>query len=59
MTTFAALMEKQSLKIKATKVFGSQKAAEVWFESKVLGLSGARPVDLIRTRAGRKLVNDS
>ena len=58
MTSPSALTEKKSLQAKAAEVFGSQKAGEAWFASEVLGLNHARPADLVRTRAGRKLVHD-
>ena len=58
MTSPSALTEKKSLQAKAAEVFGSQKAGEAWFASEVLALSHARPADLVRTRAGRKLVHD-
>ena len=48
--------EKKSLRAMAEKVFGSRETATRWFHAKALGLDGARPVDLLRSRAGRERV---
>ena len=40
----------------ATGVFGSQKAAESWFESQAIGLNRKRPIDLVSTPAGQEMV---
>jgi putative toxin-antitoxin system antitoxin component (TIGR02293 family) len=41
---------------KATEVFGSQKDAEQWLEQPAIGLEQRRPIDLLKTPAGTKLV---
>lgn len=43
---------------RATEVFGSQQEAERWLEQPALGLEQRRPVDLLETPAGVKLVED-
>jgi putative toxin-antitoxin system antitoxin component (TIGR02293 family) len=43
---------------KATEVFGSQKEAERWLEQPAIGLEQRRPIDLLATPAGIKLVED-
>ena len=48
--------EKQSLRATAEEVFGSRETATRWFRSKAIGLDGSRPVDLLRSRAGRERV---
>lgn len=40
----------------ATETFGSQKDAEVWMQSPVMALDGARPIDLLATAAGTEMV---
>ena len=40
----------------ATKVFGSEEDAEAWMERPALGLDGHKPIDLLSTPAGMKLV---
>ncbi|MGF6858508.1 type II RES/Xre toxin-antitoxin system antitoxin [Paraburkholderia sp. CI3] len=40
----------------AIDVFGSQRAAERWLVSPALGLAGRRPLDLLQTSEGAKLV---
>ena len=42
----------------ATRVFGSKDDAEAWMERPALGLDGRKPIDLISTPAGLKLVED-
>ncbi len=42
----------------AIEVFGSQAEAEKWFERPALGLNQQRPIDLIATAAGQRLVED-
>lgn len=44
---------KQTLKLRAVGVLGSEKAATAWFKTKALGLDGLRPEELLRTREGR------
>ena len=41
---------------KAAKVLGSQQEAEQWLERPALGLDQRRPIDLLKTQAGVKLV---
>ena len=43
---------------KATEVFGSQQEAEQWLERPAMGLDRRRPIDLLATPAGVKLVED-
>ena len=43
---------------KATAVFGTQTEAERWFESPAIGLNQKRPIDLLTTPAGVKIVED-
>jgi putative toxin-antitoxin system antitoxin component (TIGR02293 family) len=43
---------------KATRVFGSQDEAEQWLKRPAIGLDRKRPVDLLTTPAGVKLVED-
>ena len=43
---------------KATAVFGTQEEAEQWFERPAIGLNQKRPIDLLTTPAGVKIVED-
>jgi putative toxin-antitoxin system antitoxin component (TIGR02293 family) len=43
---------------KATSVFGTQDEAEQWLEQPAIGLDQHRPLDLLATPAGVKLVED-
>jgi putative toxin-antitoxin system antitoxin component (TIGR02293 family) len=43
---------------KAIEVFGSQEEALAWLERPALGLEQRRPIDLLSTTAGVKLVED-
>jgi putative toxin-antitoxin system antitoxin component (TIGR02293 family) len=43
---------------KATRVLGSQEEAEQWLERPAIGLDQQRPVDLLTTPAGVKLLED-
>jgi putative toxin-antitoxin system antitoxin component (TIGR02293 family) len=43
---------------KATVVFGAQDEAEQWFERPAIGLNQKRPIDLLTTPAGVKVVED-
>ena len=43
---------------KATEVFGAQREAEAWLERPAMGLERRRPIDLLATPAGVKLVED-
>jgi putative toxin-antitoxin system antitoxin component (TIGR02293 family) len=43
---------------KATRVLGSQEEAEQWLERPAIGLNQERPIDLLTTPAGVKLVED-
>jgi len=42
---------------KATEVFGSQAAAEIWMSAPVMGLDGQVPLELLQTPAGVDLVD--
>src|SRR5262249_49361826 len=43
---------------KATKIFGSQEAAERWLDQPAIGLDHQRPVDLLNTQTGTELVEE-
>jgi putative toxin-antitoxin system antitoxin component (TIGR02293 family) len=43
---------------RATTLFGSQVAAEQWFERPATGLDQRHPIDLMTTPAGLELVED-
>jgi propane monooxygenase coupling protein len=43
---------------KATRVLGSQDEAELWLKSPAIGLDQKRPIDLLTTPAGVRLVED-
>ena len=43
---------------KATAVFGTQDEAEQWLERPAIGLNQKRPIDLLTTPAGVKIVED-
>jgi putative toxin-antitoxin system antitoxin component (TIGR02293 family) len=43
---------------KATAVLGSQQEAERWLEQPAIGLDQRRPIDLLATPAGAKIVED-
>jgi putative toxin-antitoxin system antitoxin component (TIGR02293 family) len=43
---------------KATAVLGSQEEAEQWLERPAIGLDQHRPIDLLETPAGAKIVED-
>jgi putative toxin-antitoxin system antitoxin component (TIGR02293 family) len=43
---------------KATVVFGTQDEAERWFERPAIGLNQKRPIDLLTTPAGIKVIED-
>jgi putative toxin-antitoxin system antitoxin component (TIGR02293 family) len=43
---------------KATRVFGTQDEAEQWLKRPAIGLDQQRPIDLLTTPAGVKLVED-
>jgi putative toxin-antitoxin system antitoxin component (TIGR02293 family) len=43
---------------KASEVFGGQEEAERWMSGEVMGLDGARPIELLRTLQGTELVNE-
>jgi putative toxin-antitoxin system antitoxin component (TIGR02293 family) len=43
---------------KATEVLGSQEEAEQWLERPAIGLDQRRPIDLLTTPAGEKLVEE-
>lgn len=42
----------------AIRVFGNQEAAEQWFQSPALALNKQKPIDLMATEPGAKLVSD-
>ncbi|MEX1252420.1 MAG: antitoxin Xre/MbcA/ParS toxin-binding domain-containing protein [Hyphomonas sp.] len=42
----------------ASEVFGSQEAAEKWFDQPAIGLDRNRPIDLLDTPAGQELVEN-
>jgi len=42
----------------AAEVFGGREDAERWMSGEVMGLDGARPIDLMRTVQGTELVNE-
>ena len=44
--------------VKATRVLGSQEDAEQWLKRPAIGLNQERPIDLLTTPAGVKLVED-
>jgi putative toxin-antitoxin system antitoxin component (TIGR02293 family) len=50
--TFAEILAK------ATRVLGSQDEAEQWLRRSAIGLDQQRPIDLLTTPAGVKLVED-
>lgn len=39
-------------------VFGGQEKAERWLSSNVMGLDGMRPIDLLQTSVGAKLIDE-
>lgn len=43
---------------KAAQVFGGKEAAEHWMSEEVMGLDGARPIELLQTMQGAELVSD-
>ncbi len=43
---------------KATAIFGSQAEAENWMEQSAIGLSQRRPIDLLATAPGLKIVEE-
>ena len=42
----------------ATRVFGSQAEAEQWLDRPAIGLDHRKPIDLLRTHPGTRLVSD-
>ena len=42
----------------ATRVFGSQGEAEQWLDRPAIGLDHGKPIDLLRTHPGTRLVSD-
>lgn len=44
--------------VKAAELFGGLEAAQRWMSSPVMGLDGARPVELLRTSQGTQLVTE-
>lgn len=49
-------MEAWKIYVEANKVFGDREIAHEWLHTEISALSGARPVDLLDTFAGRELV---
>jgi putative toxin-antitoxin system antitoxin component (TIGR02293 family) len=43
---------------KATTVFGNQREAEEWLERPAIGLDQRRPIDLLASPAGARIVED-
>lgn len=43
---------------RATHVFGDQRAAETWLDKPAMGLDNRRPIDLLATPAGSRLVEN-
>ena len=43
---------------KASEILGSQAGAEEWLDRPAIGLNQQRPIDLLATPAGAKLVED-
>ena len=43
---------------KATAVLGSEQEVEQWLERPAIGLNQRRPIDLLATPAGAKIVED-
>lgn len=43
---------------RATRVLGTQEGAEFWLSNRVIGLNQQRPIDLIATSAGLRIVED-
>lgn len=43
---------------RATKILGSQEAAERWLERPAIGLDRKSPIDLLATPAGTRMVDD-
>lgn len=43
---------------KASEVFGTQEAAELWMAKNAMGLDGQRPIELLQTLQGAELVNE-
>jgi putative toxin-antitoxin system antitoxin component (TIGR02293 family) len=39
-------------------VFGSQAEAEQWLDRPAIGLDGRKPIDLLRTHPGTRLVSE-
>ena len=42
----------------ATRVFGSQAEAEHWLDRRAIGLDRGKPIDLLRTHPGTRLVGE-
>jgi putative toxin-antitoxin system antitoxin component (TIGR02293 family) len=42
----------------ATRVFGAQAEAEQWLDRPAIGLDGRKPIDLLRTHPGTRLVSE-
>jgi len=42
----------------ATKIMGGEDEAKRWMVKQVMGLSGQRPIDLLRSAEGTRMVRD-
>jgi putative toxin-antitoxin system antitoxin component (TIGR02293 family) len=54
----AGMVSGTSVLAQATKLFGSKEDAEAWMGRPALGLGGHKPIDLLSTPAGMKLVEN-
>ncbi|MBT2305352.1 DUF2384 domain-containing protein [Variovorax paradoxus] len=43
---------------KAVDVLGTREVARKWIRSPAMGLNGARPIDLLRTEEGARVVHE-
>lgn len=55
---FGALLDLIAVVQKAADVLGDREAAETWMMQRAIALDGLRPVELLSTRQGAKLVKD-
>lgn len=44
--------------IKAVEVLGSKQDAELWLRSSAIGLDGQRPIDMLKSPDGKRLVEE-
>jgi putative toxin-antitoxin system antitoxin component (TIGR02293 family) len=47
-----------AISIKAVEVFGSKEEVEQWLHSPAMGLNGRRPIDLLESPEGKRLVKE-